>query len=109
MNNLKFKVYNVHAEEFVHDGSEVAIFNMVSWSRYCYVNGFSDVSHLRFLFFTGLFDKYGREICEGDIVKIDSLFHKNVEEVIFKNGSFGFIPNYESLTDRKSTRLNSSH
>lgn len=46
--------------------------------------------------YVGVKDCNGKDIFEGDIIKVDSKYHKNFEEVVFKNGSFGFHLNYES-------------
>ncbi|MEH7223883.1 YopX family protein [Bacillus sp. JJ1566] len=79
MREIKFNFYNTISQKYTTWEESNAGMPMCSFSTH---------KHLKFLQFTGLKDKNGKEVFEGDIVRINSDFPDEFHEVKFACGGF---------------------
>jgi uncharacterized phage protein (TIGR01671 family) len=93
---IKFKAWDSHRNEMFYPSQIHPIFQSDSWGMPRYTG--DDPSDTILMQFTGITDKNGKEIYEGDIIKYDVQdFHPTTEpdtwteyteEVVFRNGGF---------------------
>ena len=85
MREIKFRAWNKENKEMVEVellGKEVLLYKNGEWEN---------IENFEVMQFTGLYDKNGREIYEGDIVEC---FNNGNSYVSFKGGVYGLISNY---------------
>ncbi|MDQ0427707.1 putative phage protein (TIGR01671 family) [Planomicrobium stackebrandtii] len=85
MREIKFNFYNTHTKQYTRWEESNAGMNMCSFFTH---------EHLRFLQYTGLKDKNGVEIYEGDIIQADSsspIGNEVTAQVYFKEAGFALL------------------
>jgi uncharacterized phage protein (TIGR01671 family) len=100
MREIKFRIYDkerklmeeVGAIDWASDGFPITV-NTETNKYYRIENG---EKHIELMQFTGLLDKSGKEIYEGDIIRKNYGVGAHDMEciVVWKNGSLGYKPNY---------------
>ena len=94
MREIKFRVWNKDSKSFVKkptSNREIETFSLFGIARYLVQSGYStEPNNLVFQQFTGLHDKNGAEIHEGDIVKTPKshMFRKNILVVEYHQNRF---------------------
>ena len=120
--NLKFRVYNTLTKTWVHGpGEEVYIFGeMILLGGFMKGIRVEDLEHCVVLQYTGLKDRDGKEIYQGDLVKWwwdteedgytgmgmggYSLVEK-LQEIIFDCGCFGFEHDRFRILSKEKVRV----
>ena len=87
MKTIKFRIWNPEEKKMVESGATP----MMLHSFFEYSARFNTQYEMPYQQFTGLTDKNGKEIYDGDIVEVkysDGSGYDNPVEVSFENGSF---------------------
>lgn len=94
MREIKFRAWikeGAYDDGILPDGNEMDyIQGFVGETVWCSDNSEIDIKSCELMQFTGLKDKNGKEIYEGDIIKGDTYGH--ILEVIWDEGYCGFSP-----------------
>lgn len=90
MRKIKFRVWDKEEKEFDFPSEFRVQKGQIGWTEdhYLDIDSYSEYDRFVLQQFTGLTDKNGVEIYEGDIIEIDGEDRKN--EITFDKGSFCF-------------------
>ena len=94
MRTIKFRVYDKLSKKYIQENSVYIMGALVNGVlTFCADDKNGLLNHHIIEQFTGLYDKNGKEIWEGDLVKDE---HDNIEEIVF--GKIGYDNSFNGLT-----------